>query len=302
MTERSGRLEILLATDGSAEARRAEAWALGLRIGDRRRIIDVACVAGAGVVGTGLGTSSERPAVRQAIRELQEGELRAAERVANAVADRIQAGSSVTVRTWARQGVIAEELICLVEDIRPDVVVVGHRGRSRLVHLFLGSVANALIAHSPSATLVVRTEALDPPLPRHPLVVFDSTPGAERMVRWLAERGIVDGADLTLLGLPDLPSGTPEALRKSAPEVAEEMASRVREGLEAQRALLAPDGAPIDLRVDLGHPIEAVLRTAKETDADLVIVVRHLTPRGRESVADEIVRHAGHAVLVVPVT
>jgi nucleotide-binding universal stress UspA family protein len=299
--ERTDRLELLLATDGSDESRRTESWALGLRVaGHRRRVVDVACVAGAGIVGTGWGASSDRPAVRQAIRELQEGELRTAERVANAVADRIQADTNVTVRTWARQGVIAEELICLVEDIQPDIVIVGHRGRSRLVHLILGSVANALIAHSPRATLVVREEAVDPPVPRRPLVVFDGTPGAERMVRWLADIGLTEDADVTILGLPDLPSGTPESLRDAAPGIADAVAERVQREVEAQREILAGT-ARVMLRTDLGHPVDAVRRAIEETDADLVVVARHLTPRGREAVADEIVRQAGHAVLVVPV-
>jgi nucleotide-binding universal stress UspA family protein len=299
---RDGQLQVLLATDGSEAARHAEIWAANLRTSGRRRILDIACVAGAGIVGTGWGASADRPAVRQAIRELQESDLRSAERVANSVGERLQADADITVRTWARQGVIAEELIGLVEDLRPDITIVGHRGRSRLAHLVLGSVATALVTHSPRATLVVRNDPSSLPAPGRALVVFDGTSGAERMIRWLAELGILDGAEVTLLALPDLPSGTPQILRDATPDVGEALAERVASEAEAQVMVLGASGALVEPRVDLGHPLEAIQHAIEADRPDVVVLPRHAAPRGREALADEIVRQGPTAVLVVPVS
>lgn len=71
----------------------------------------------------------------------------------------------VTVRQVVRRGRAADGLIRygqeLPADQRPQLVVVGSRGRGGLTGLFLGSTSQALICHSPWPVVVVR-----PGLPR----------------------------------------------------------------------------------------------------------------------------------------
>jgi nucleotide-binding universal stress UspA family protein len=292
-------MSILLASDDSDAARAAESWVAALRHTGPYRV-DVASVAGANLFGGGWGAQMDRPAVRQAVRELQESELRTAERVANAVGERLQQATDVTVRTWARQGLVAEELIALVEDLLPDLVVVGHRGRSKVAQLVMGSVANALIAHSPRPTLVVRTPAAGPAAPRHAVIAYDGTPAADRLVGRLAELGLVTGAEVTIVGLPDLPAGTAESLADTTPLLAEAITARVRSDLEAPTRTLVAAGATVAQRIALDHPLVAIEQAVKSVGADLLIMLRHRTPRGREALADQAARRSGGAVLVVP--
>lgn len=296
---RSPGLSILFASDDSDTARAAESWVAALRRTGPYRV-DVASVAGANLFGGGWGARMDRPAVRQAVRELQESELQTAERVANAVGERLQQGGEVLVRTWARQGVPAEELIALVEDLLPDVVVVGHRGRSKVAQLVMGSVANALIAHSPRPTLVVRTPAAGTAVPRHAVIAFDGTPAAGRLVDWLATVGLVHGAEVTLVGLPDLPAGTAESLADTTPLLADAIREKVKSDLEQPTRTLVAAGANVARRIALEHPLAAIEQAVSSTGADLLIVLRHRTPRGREAFADQAARRSGGAVLVVP--
>jgi nucleotide-binding universal stress UspA family protein len=66
----------------------------------------------------------------------------------------------VTVRQVVRRGRPADALIrygkLLPADQRPQLVVVGSRGRGGLTGLFLGSTSQTLICHSPWPVVVVR--------------------------------------------------------------------------------------------------------------------------------------------------
>ena len=66
----------------------------------------------------------------------------------------------VTVRQVVRRGRAADALIrygkLLPADARPQLIVVGSRGRGGLTGLFLGSTSQTLICHSPWPVVVVR--------------------------------------------------------------------------------------------------------------------------------------------------
>lgn len=69
-----------------------------------------------------------RTAVRQAIEQLRQSEVLAAERVASEVGDRLQARGH-TIHAWARQSDPADEIQASIDTERPDLVVLGLRGR-----------------------------------------------------------------------------------------------------------------------------------------------------------------------------
>lgn len=60
------------------------------------------------------------------------------------------------VTTHVREGDPAAEVVHAAEEIRPDVVVVGSRGRGALARWALGSVSTALVHHWRGPVLVVR--------------------------------------------------------------------------------------------------------------------------------------------------
>lgn len=62
------------------------------------------------------------------------------------------------VRTAVRTGVPAAEVARFATERKADLVVVGTRGRTGIERAVLGSVAEAIVRHSPCAVLVARVQ------------------------------------------------------------------------------------------------------------------------------------------------
>jgi nucleotide-binding universal stress UspA family protein len=293
---RSGnRIRILLATDDSPAARDAEAWALRLHAPAGGRLIEVATVA-QGSLALGWQAQTYRDAVQEAVAGLREVEVQDAERVANAVGERLQSQADVVVHTWARSGDVLAALLALATETDPDLVAVGHRGRSALVELVLGSVARGMVDQGTCPTLVARGAPAGDPAPAHPLLVIDGSPESEDMVNRVAELGIMAGADAVLLDIL-LPEdavegrGRPEAvqgLARARESMQDRLVERLREGL-----------GTVTVRTELGDPAATVRAVARDEGTDLVVIPR--TTRHRAgSLADRLIHGAQTSVLVVP--
>ena len=292
-------MRIMLATDDSASARTAEEWVTRLRYGTPP-IIDVVCVAGRGLTRLGWGMQSYREPVRLAVEGIRQSELYAAERIANEVGERLQ-GTGLTVHTWARQGDCCEELLTMAGVDRPDLIVVGPRGRSGLAAAILGSVTHGLIAHAESPVLVARPPlATDGPVPEHVLVVVDGSPSAAATVSWLDRAGWLAGGRVTMLGQ----LGHRAGLEHDEPALIDEVARMVRadatETLEQLARPLARGDVALDFALRGGHPLQATLDAISEFGVDLVAVARPLHRQGRDPIAEKIARHAAVSVLLVP--
>ena len=61
------------------------------------------------------------------------------------------------------EGVVVDEILSLLEQQPPDLLVVGSRGLSAGRRLLLGSVSSALVNHAPCPVLVVRPLTTKPP-------------------------------------------------------------------------------------------------------------------------------------------
>ena len=244
--------------------------------------------------------STYREPVRQAVEGLRQGEVLAAQRIANEVGERLQQGG-LTVRTWARQGDAAEEILAHIELEQPDLVVVGPRGRSGLALLLLGSVSNQVIASSDRPVLVARRPASERgPLPAHLLVLVDGSPGAETAIDWIVQQGWAIGASVSVLGLLGVPAGVdsdePEAVSALHGLVRGDAASsleRLAEPLRAQAETLT-------IELEAGHPLDGALRAAEELAVDLVVVARPPRRRFQDPFAEKVARHASTSVLIVP--
>jgi nucleotide-binding universal stress UspA family protein len=292
-------MRVMLATDDSASARKAEEWVTRLRYGIPP-IVDVVCVAGRGLTRLGWGMQSYRAPVRLAVEGLRQSELYAAERIANEVGERLQ-GAGLTVHTWARQGDCCEELLAMVGVDRPDLVVVGPRGRSGLAAAILGSVTHGLIANAESPVLVARPPlTTEGRLPEHVLLVADGTASAPAAVDWLDRAGWLSGGRVTVLGL----LGDRAGLEYEEPALIDEVTRLVRSDATETLEQLAQPFARGDIALDFalrgGHPLQASLDVAAEFGVDLVAVARPLRHQGRDRIAEKIARHAAVSVLLVP--
>jgi nucleotide-binding universal stress UspA family protein len=243
-----------------------------------------------------------REPVRQAVEGLRQGEELAAQRIANEVGERLQQ-CGLTVRTWARQGDAAEEILTHIEVELPDLVVLGPRGRSGLARLLLGSVSNQVIASADRPVLVARRPASERgAVPAHLLVLVDGAPGAETAIDWIVQQGWAIGASVSVLGLLGVPAG----IDSDEPEAVSVLHGLVRDDavstLERLAEPLCAQAETHTIGLEAGHPLDGALRAAEELDVDLMVVARPPRRRGQNPFAEKLARHASTSVLIVPRT
>jgi nucleotide-binding universal stress UspA family protein len=135
---------VLLATDGSPGALKAARW-LGQHLDPAQHRIHLVTVLEPPATGFGAFTGEvvvlpavDKEAEQRRILELTRHEL---------------TGFSVT--ETAREGDPVREILAVVRETRPVLLVVGHRGLRGLEGLIMGSVAKALVTYSPVPVLVV---------------------------------------------------------------------------------------------------------------------------------------------------
>jgi nucleotide-binding universal stress UspA family protein len=292
-------MRVLLATDDSESARTAEGWVTRLRFVERP-LIEIVCVAGRGITRLGWGMQTYRTSVREAVEGIRQSELRAAERIANQVGERLQ-GAGLTVHAWARQGDCGEELLAMIATDQPDLVVVGPRGRSGLATAILGSVTHTLVTHAEVPLLVARPPRTpDARLPEHVLLIVDGTLTAEATLAWLLRAGWLAGGRVTVLGL----LGDRPGLAYDEPAMIDELARLVRadatETLEQFTQRLTNVNTSVDLVLREGHPVQAMLDATEEFGVDLIAVARVHRRPGHDPFAEKVARHASVSVLLVP--
>lgn len=290
---------VLLASDDSDSARSAEAWVARLRW-SRPCVVDVLCVAGEGLTRLGWGMQTYRTAVRQAVQQMRQSELIAAERVANEVGERLQ-GHGLTVHVWARQGDPADEIEAAVTTERPDLLVLGHRGRSGLAQLLLGSVSRQIIAEAAGPVLVARR----PPdgegsLPGHLLVLVDGSLAVESAIDWVMEAGWARAANVTLLGLFGVATGVETSRPELATEVTGLLRTDVMAALDRLADLLRDQAISVTTEMELGHPLEGTLQAVERLAPDLIVAARPPRRRGQDPFVEKVARYAPTSVLIVP--
>lgn len=291
--------KVLLATDDSEAARNAEAWVSRLRW-SRPCVVDVLCVASHGLTRLGWGMQTYRTAVRQAVEQLRQSELLASARVANEVGERLQ-GHGLTIHAWARQGDPAEEILTSIDVERPDLVVLGPRGRSGLAQLLLGSVSRQIIAETTRPVLVAHRPADDEgSLPKHVLFLVDGSLAAETSIDWVAAAGWAREAKVTLLGLFGVAPGVETDEPELAAQVTGLLRGDVMSALDRLAERLGGETAEVMTEMEIGHPLEGTLRAAEQLGPDLIVAARPSRRRGQDPFAEKVARHAPTSVLIVP--
>ena len=290
---------VLLASDDSDAARHAEDWASRGRWRRPCRV-DVLCVAGYGITRLGWSMVGDRSSARQAVEQLRDAEMIAAERIANEVGLRLQQAGLSTC-ALARQGDVVDEIMATIEVQRPDLVVLGPRGRSRLAQMLLGSVSRQVIADTPTATLVARKPPRDEgSLPQSLLMLVDGTRATEVAVDWLVAAGWAEETQVRLLGL----LGVPPGVEYDDPELVAQVSASLRDDaahtLEGLAERLVGHGSDVGLDAATGHPVEATLQAAEKLEPDAIVVARHRGRRGQDPFAEKVARYAQTSVLMIP--
>jgi nucleotide-binding universal stress UspA family protein len=194
--------------------------------------------------------------------------------------------SGLHVRTALRVGDPAEAILEVERELDVDLIVMATAGRSGLGRLLLGSVADRVARASSVPVVLLRPGQRPIERLQTLLVPVDGTPGGTLALAMAVPIARACNARIVLL-----------QACVSDPMSAETYADRIA-------ARLRRVGLPADGRAALGVPGTAIVASAAEVDADLIVMSTH----GRRgplrsvlgSVADEVVRKCQRPVLLVP--
>ena len=284
---------VLLATDGSGDAKAAARWLRSLPLPANREVMVVTVV--------------NPPRIAFAVSEV--GDLhRALVGEARRLAD-TTAAELMTTRAVGRvvEGDPRHEIVAAARQWSADLIVLGARGLGAAARFLLGSVSIDVARHAPSPVLVCKGEPRDI---RTITIALDGSEHARRAVEWVAAHLRPSAARVRLLGVVEtqhVPASAPgrlDALVREAVEASGRERRAALEGDLARAAAVLKGRVPnVETVVGAGAPAQVIVEDAERHASDLIVVgARGLGTVERlwlGSVSESVLRHAGCPVLVV---
>jgi nucleotide-binding universal stress UspA family protein len=216
-------------------------------------------------------------------------------------------------------GAPAETIAKHARDEGADLIVMSTHGRTGVSRAWFGSVADALVRHSPIPVLLVRAADHDTPAPqadsepafRRVLIALDGSDAAERVLPCLEAARIPQQAEERLVEIVHpvpLPMvGYPEAalVASTVPDIeaTEQLKKEAATYLGGvARRLQRQSAGAVDTKVCVAEsPGPAIVSLTKAWNADLVAITSHGRGASRlvmGSVADKILRGTNASVLL----
>ncbi len=223
---------------------------------------------------------------------------------------------SLAVHSFVTDGAPGAEILRIITEYHIDLVILGTRRRSKISSFLLGSVSEWVLNEAPCSVLVVRGKTRPKKSTKglHILIATDGSSDAKEAIKFVEKLGFPASTVLTLLyvvrkkvhqtaQLVTTDGIQPATFRKLAEDL---LKVRGREGaklLETTRKALKRRELKIVENLAFGHEAEEILKAAKRTRADLVVMgSRGLTGLRRfllGSVSNKVTRHAPGSVVVV---
>ena len=216
------------------------------------------------------------------------------------------ARSDLVVESVLSRGRPASVIVEEARGMAADLVVVGHRGRSRWTSVLLGSVSAEVVDQALCPVLVARGERLGPVV-----LADDGSSFARTAETVITSWPMFDGLPITVVtvaedGFPYATAVAPlvytGAMQEYALSVAEARRSTAAES-EAAAARLRSAGLEATAEVREGDPAQQIIAGAAQLGAGLIVVgTRGHTGLRRlllGSVARKVLLHAPCSVLVV---
>ena len=205
----------------------------------------------------------------------------------------------VKVETELRTGAIHDVIKRAISVLKPDLIAMGTHSRSRFQRLFMGSVSEWLIRHSPVPVLTMSArERLTTPAFRKILVTTDFSDGTADALAYAFSIAQENDSQVTLLHVvSNLVVDIPSRYRDS-----------LLDGVQKQLEDLVPaevrNWCDVGTRVELGMPYRLILRVLGKEKPDLLVMNIHgksMVERALiGSTAERIVRAAKCPVLLIP--
>ncbi len=288
-------MRVLLATDGSKDARAAAAYLKELPLPPATTVRIT-------VVVTLPEFALDGPPIREFKRSVLE--------LARGLADEARAalaGRELAVETDVVAGDARTEIVRQAEEWRADLVVLGARGLGRIKRLLLGSVSLAVARHATCPVLVVKGR---PRKLASVLVAMDGSDDSFQAVRFLQSLALPRRTKVRLLSVVErlpYPTTAPGAIRGQLLRMLEELEAERRgeldKVLERAAAQLDDRLTRVTRSTPTGNPGDQIVAAADDYDTDLVVV----GARGKGgmarlllgSVSEKVLRDARCPVLIV---
>lgn len=224
------------------------------------------------------------------------------------VAKEVEA-EGVEAETDLRIGHPTEEILRVLEEREPRLLVMATHGRSGLSRWWYGSVASALVRQAPVPTMMVGPKVLEGGAPtgviQRVLVPLDGSPLAESALQPALELAEKLGASLVLaqvvrwasqayaFGVPDLDVAQ---IDRELTAAAQQYLARAKEELRTEQ--------PVETKVLHGPPSEALIDLEAAEKIDLVVMASHarsgLIRAALGSVADRMLQGKAPVLLIRP--
>ena len=285
-------LRVLLATDGSPDARDAAQWLGRFPLAPGSTILVFSAV-----------TIPPSPITFPGLEELQRSLLADGRRACDEAVDLLRSRwPAIEVSVVA--GEAREQILRAAETWKPDLAVLGRRGLGGLERLLLGSVSLAAARHLPCSIFIPHGS----PRAMHRIVVgVDGSEPSRRAVDFVAALALEPDVAIDLVAAaesPLVPSSLPlaarEAFRSLVAEVDEREHARLRDVLSrASRAL--GGRARVHTHATVGDAARQLLERAEAADL-LVVGSRGLGAVRRlllGTVSEKVLQHAACPVLIV---
>jgi nucleotide-binding universal stress UspA family protein len=284
------RLKVMVASDGSAGARRAVETAAGMPWPE----------------GTELRVVSVVERYGQ-MRQTRAALVRRAEEVVAAGARRLRQPGR-TVSTAVLAGPVAQAILDAARKWGAEVIVGGSQGLRALERVALGSVS-AGVARAASCSVLVVKGRLARPL--HAIMAFDGSPDARRAAGQLARLSspgsrvtvvsIITPPRVHTLGL--LPGSIAGTIQAELKRTAAEMEGRARTKAGEVARMFERAGWKAEVMIRSGDPYREIVAAAREVKAPLVAAgQRGVTGLKRillGSVAEQLVTHRGSLSVLI---
>jgi len=244
---------------------------------------------------------------------LIEDATRESERIVKEGAKRIcEAGYEAFPRT--SPGHPRSDISCFAKEWGADLILVGSHGHGAIGRFLLGSVAQGVLRTAPCSVEIVRTPPTSMSSPRKILLATDGSECSVGAARAIASELWPQGSVFKVLSAEELmvAGNQMEAASLSAiypasllEELVTQARERTRSAVHTAAGILRQAGLTVDDKgsMPFGEPRSAILDTAKDWGADLIVVGSH-GKRGLDrfllgSVSEAVAIHAPCSVRVV---
>src|ERR687894_1576851 len=250
--------KILLATDGSEDARRATEAASDLagKSGSELHVVHVWHDV------PGFAHAFVKRELRRQGQEILDGQVQ-----------KIEASGGTVTRAHLRGGRTSDEIIELSEELGVGLLVVGSRGLGTVRRILIGSHSEEIVHHAHVPVLVVRRGHSAWP-PSRVVIGEDFSDHAKKAGELAANIAGLYSSQVTLVyAHPDLPEVPPGEARDAAVQELGGIRERDEERLERRAdELKEVAGSRPEVRVSDDYPASVILQATQETPPPLVAV------------------------------